>query len=68
MRSGTGVIWRGRLGDRESVRGKGMQVLWSIGGMAPTRRGEIAKFGVRAVVAGTLVNLMSAAIAGMLVG
>ncbi len=43
-------------------------LIGGIGGITPTRCGQIAKFGVRAVVAGTLVNLMSAAIAGMLVG
>ena len=43
-----------------------MQVLWGIGGMAPSQ-GQIAKFGIRAVVAHTLANLMSGAIVGMLI-
>jgi concentrative nucleoside transporter, CNT family len=45
-----------------------MQVLWGIGGMAPSRRSQIAHFGIRALIAGTLANLLNAAIAGMLVG
>jgi len=44
-----------------------MQVLWGIGGIAPRRRGQIAKVGIRAVVARTLANLMSGAIVGMLI-
>ncbi|WP_108649438.1 NupC/NupG family nucleoside CNT transporter [Dongshaea marina] len=39
-------------------------LLGGLGGMAPSRRGEIAKFGLKAVLAGTLSNLMSASIAG----
>jgi len=39
-------------------------LLGGLGGMAPSRRTEIAQMGLRAVVAGTLANLMSAAIAG----
>jgi CNT family concentrative nucleoside transporter len=55
-----------------------MQVLWGIGGiailiggvggMAPSRRSQIAQFGIRALIAGALANLLNAAIAGMLVG
>lgn len=37
-----------------------------IGGLAPSRKSDIAKFGLKAVFAGTLANLMTAAIAGML--
>ena len=43
-------------------------LLGGLGGMAPGRRGEIARLGVRAVVAGTLSNLTSAAIVGLFVG
>ena len=43
-------------------------LLGGLGGIAPERRPEIAKYGIRAVLAGTLANLMSAAIAGMLIG
>ncbi|WP_206194059.1 NupC/NupG family nucleoside CNT transporter [Serratia microhaemolytica] len=39
-------------------------LLGGIGSMAPSRRHDIARFGIKAVVAGTLSNLMSAAIAG----
>jgi len=37
-----------------------------IGGLAPERRGEIARFGLRAMVAGNLAAFMSASLAGML--
>ena len=40
-------------------------LLGGLGGIAPTRRAEIAKFGLLAVAAGTLSNLMSATIAGL---
>jgi CNT family concentrative nucleoside transporter len=38
-----------------------------IGGLAPERRSEIARFGLRAMIAGNLAAFTSAAIAGMLV-
>jgi CNT family concentrative nucleoside transporter len=37
-----------------------------IGGLAPGRKSELAKFGIKAVFAGTLANLMTATFAGML--
>lgn len=37
-----------------------------IGSLAPNQRGSLAKLGVRAMLAGTMANLMSASIAGML--
>ncbi|MEX5271479.1 NupC/NupG family nucleoside CNT transporter [Kocuria sabuli] len=43
-------------------------LLGGLGGIAPSRRREIAQLGLRAVLGGTLANLMSAAIAGMLIG
>jgi CNT family concentrative nucleoside transporter len=43
-------------------------LLGGIGGMAPSRRSQIAQFGIRALIAGTLANLLNAAIAGMLIG
>ena len=39
-----------------------------IGPLAPERTGEIAALGLRAVLAGTLANLMTATIAGVLLG
>ncbi|WP_298719515.1 NupC/NupG family nucleoside CNT transporter [uncultured Oceanisphaera sp.] len=39
-------------------------LLGGLGGMAPGRRHDIARFGLKAVLAGTLSNLMSATIAG----
>ncbi|WP_244951242.1 NupC/NupG family nucleoside CNT transporter [Ruania zhangjianzhongii] len=43
-------------------------LLGGLGGIAPKRRGDIAQLGLRAVLAGTLANLMSATIAGILIG
>ena len=37
-----------------------------IGALAPNKKGELAKLGLRAMLAGTMANLMSASIAGML--
>jgi len=37
-----------------------------IGALAPTRKGDLAKLGLRAMLAGTLANFMSATIAGIL--
>lgn len=37
-----------------------------IGGLAPSRKSDLAKFGIKAVFAGTLANLMTATFAGML--
>jgi len=36
-----------------------------IGALAPERRNDLAKFGIRAMLAGTMANLMSASIVGM---
>ncbi|WP_179951529.1 NupC/NupG family nucleoside CNT transporter [Halopolyspora algeriensis] len=43
-------------------------LLGGLGGLVPSRRPLIAKYALRAVLAGTLANLMSATIAGMLIG
>ncbi len=40
--------------------------LGGIGALAPNKRGELARLGLRAMLAGTMANLMSASIAGML--
>ncbi len=37
-----------------------------IGGIAPERKSDLARFGITAVVAGTMANMMTATIAGML--
>lgn len=42
-------------------------LIGGLGGMAPSRRKDIAEMGLRAIVAATLANLTSAAIAGMLI-
>ena len=36
--------------------------------MAPNRRGDIARLGIKAVIAGSLANLLSATIAGLFIG
>jgi CNT family concentrative nucleoside transporter len=38
-----------------------------IGGIAPSRRSDLARLGLRAMIAGTLAAFMTATIAGMLV-
>jgi CNT family concentrative nucleoside transporter len=43
-------------------------VLGGIGGMAPERRGDLARLGVRSIVAGTLATCLSATIAGLVGG
>ena len=42
-------------------------LLGGLGGMAPSRRHDIARLGLKALLAATLANLMSAAIAGFFV-
>jgi len=37
-----------------------------IGSLAPSRRGDLARLGLRAMIAGTLANFLTATIAGML--
>jgi len=37
-----------------------------IGALAPEQRTQLAKFGIRAMLAGTMANLMSASIVGIL--
>lgn len=43
-------------------------LLGGLGGLAPERRSQIAELGMRAILGGTLANLMSATIAGVLIG
>ncbi|AWW33595.1 NupC/NupG family nucleoside CNT transporter [Mannheimia varigena] len=43
-------------------------LIGGIGSMAPTRRSDIARLGLKAVIGGTLANLMSATIAGFFIG
>lgn len=42
-------------------------LLGGLGGLVPSRRSLIAQYGMRAIAGGTLANLLSAAIAGMLI-
>ncbi len=39
-----------------------------IGGLAPKKRSFLSKFGIRALIAGTIASLMSATIVGMMLG
>lgn len=41
-------------------------LLGGIGGLAPSRKPDLAKYGFLAIIGGTLANLLSAAIAGMM--
>lgn len=43
-------------------------LIGGVGGMAPSRRSDIARLGIRAVIAGSLANLLSATIAGFFIG
>lgn len=49
-----------------NVASIGIQI-GGIGGMAPSRRGDLARLGLRAMAAGALVSCLSATIAGILV-
>ncbi len=37
-----------------------------IGALAPNRKGDLARLGIRAMLAGTMANLMSASIVGIM--
>ncbi len=41
-------------------------LLGGIGGLAPGRRGEVARLGLRSIVSGTLASFLTACVAGML--
>jgi CNT family concentrative nucleoside transporter len=41
-------------------------LLGGLGGMAPTRRGDVARLGLRSILAGSLATFMTACIAGIL--
>jgi CNT family concentrative nucleoside transporter len=41
-------------------------LLGGIGGLAPSRRDEVARFGMRCIVSGTLASFMTACVVGML--
>ncbi|MGR3808510.1 concentrative nucleoside transporter, CNT family [Pasteurella testudinis DSM 23072] len=43
-------------------------LIGGIGTLAPNRRSDIARMGIKAVIAGSLSNLMSATIAGLFIG
>jgi CNT family concentrative nucleoside transporter len=40
-------------------------LLGGIGGIAPSRRGDVARFGLRSILAGTLATLMTGCVAGI---
>ena len=43
-------------------------LIGGLGGLAPNRRGDIARLGLKAVIAGSLANFLSATIAGLFIG
>ncbi|QLB13650.1 CNT family concentrative nucleoside transporter [Bisgaardia hudsonensis] len=43
-------------------------LIGGLGALAPSRRGDIARLGIKAVIAASLANLMSATIAGLFIG
>jgi CNT family concentrative nucleoside transporter len=49
-----------------NVSSIGIQI-GGLGALAPGRRGDIAKLGMRALIAATLANFMTAAVAGALI-
>ena len=52
--------------DHRAIESSGLhEALGGIGGMAPSRRKDIARLGLKAVFAASLANFMSAAIAGL---
>ena len=60
-----------RLLDSMLGFASGVMIAIQIGGigpLVPERTSELARLGMRAVLAGTLANLMTATIAGVLVG
>ncbi len=59
------VIATYALGGFANFGSIGVQI-GGIGSLAPTRRHDLARLGLRAVLAGSLANFMSATIAGML--
>ncbi len=42
-------------------------LIGGLGGMEPKRKDEVAKLGFKAIIAGTLANLLSATLAGMFI-
>ncbi len=59
------VIASFALAGFANISSVGIQI-GGIGALAPTRKGDLARLGFRAMLAGTLANFMSAAIAGIL--
>jgi hypothetical protein len=41
-------------------------LLGGVGGMAPSRRGDLARLGLRSILAGTLATMMTGCVAGIL--
>jgi len=57
---------RARLGARDEAVRRARVAFGGIGSLAPTRRGDLPRLGLRAMIAGTLANFLTATIAGML--
>jgi CNT family concentrative nucleoside transporter len=41
-------------------------LIGGVGGMAPSRRGDLARLGLRSILAGTLATMMTGCVAGIL--
>ena len=55
-------IWREVFGPLGQV----IAFFGGLGGMAPSRRGDIARLGMRSIVGGSLASFMTGCIAGLL--
>jgi len=62
----SGVIAAYGLCGFANIASIGIQI-GGIGGMAPARRGDLARHGLRAMIGGAIVSCLSGAIAGMLI-
>ena len=58
-------LYRNKVGTERAESLEDVQRFYLV--LVPERRSEIAQLGLKAVLAGTLANLSSAAIAGMLI-
>lgn len=72
-----GLVGAGAIGERSAVIasyalcgfanfGSLAILLGGIGGMAPARRGDLARLGLRSILSGSLAGFMTACVAGML--
>ena len=60
-------LGNGAMGMRANFASIGIQI-GGIGALAPNQRKTLSEFGLKAVLGGSLASLMSATIAGMIIG